>query len=590
MGGVCSGGEVQVNALSDSKDGPGAVLGDKETCVYGVGPKSSDQCCWDILNSVACRYVARGMPCPYSHDLKNAGQTLEIYSRRDMMDKKLEFRTQRALRAIAQHCREHFSEAFVRGFDIFEEMLRLARPLLMLLRAYNAAEKRLRSQEEIDFETLKELGEKKEHWSDVKRDTEGNKGPVLPLQSDKCVSILGLQRQAKVAQQQLKMMFAPEYPADATWNGENIQLILPTKVAQAKKVQDERKRLLKEKKDARRKGLVPAAPPNATVVAGIGGRKSKVVDMKALRCDALLWWIDTAYDPGTKTRQRCEEKLGLMARMGDGNSGQEAEEQKPETDAVDDGGDADAAEKKANTIGFRKITDAARVALQFSSIERMLKANSALEALCDVRHFENRHRRPSLIGYADLRYLVAVELPQRNRGEENEHSAPDVHICEIELQHWEYVKAKKAGVHDHRQLEKMVTSLCTTAVGLKEAGVTMKPSKQEKQQAQLLKQKGLLPAEKPLKDAANAANAREKEEIELSLKKTKAKELSLEMKRFILASLHGQGRKKKIRLGKERKPREEEGDERGQERFTKSKKKRKRKKRKKSALADNPAA
>jgi hypothetical protein len=626
MGAACSGGsELQKIKASNDDDDEQKFKIDKEKCVYGLGPASSKQCCWDVLNSVPCRFQARDMPCPYSHSLDNAGQPLEVYNRRDMMDKKLEFRTQRALRSIAQQCREHFSQSFAQGFDIFEEMLKLSGPLLLLLRAYNAAEKKLRAQEETDFETLKELGEKKEHWSDAQRDV---KGPVLPLQSKQCVSVLDLQRQAKAAQEKLKKMFVPEYPKDATWNGEVVKLIELTKVGQAKKAREQRERLLKEKRDARRKakGRGPSSPAAKNGgggfggVKGVGGKKSaKYVDLEVLRSEAIVWWIDSVYDPGVKSREKCEEKLSIMARVGDGAGGAEEggeedllakkDEKKMKNKKAADGaelvGEGDAAsieaseattkKARAKAMGFRGITDASRIALQFCSIDRMLQAKKALETMCDVRHFENRHRRPSLVGYADLRFLIAVEIPRKNAVD----LPAETHICEIELQHWEYVKARKAGAHDLRELEKMVMGLCARAFGLKEADAASK--KAPKSTRELLAQRKGVKQEVLKIDAGSvrlASNKGEAEKLELSLKKQRLRGLTKEMQSFVLASLHWQGRKKKIRMGKEKKQRRgsepvvvegEEGNQeldQEQDTLATSKKKKKKKKKKKQPLAD----
>jgi hypothetical protein len=77
----------------------------------------------------------------------------------------------------------------------------------------------------------------------------------------------------------------------------------------------------------------------------------------------------------------------------------------------------------------------------------VLQAKKALETMCHMRHFENTHSRPSLVGYADLRFLIAGETPQRKNAVDR---PAETHICEIELQHWEYVKARKAGAQDTR--------------------------------------------------------------------------------------------------------------------------------------------
>jgi hypothetical protein len=116
-----------------------------------------------------------------------------------------------------------------------------------------------------------------------------------------------------------------------------------------------------------------------------------------------LEWIDRAYDPGAKSGSRCKAKVDYKYH--------------------EDG-------------GFRCILDAARLGIQFTSCDRMLAGKAHVESLFKVLQVMNRMQSNEGL-MRDITMKIEVELPNGQ-----------THICELQLQHLKYVKAKRQA-HAH---------------------------------------------------------------------------------------------------------------------------------------------
>jgi hypothetical protein len=114
-------------------------------------------------------------------------------------------------------------------------------------------------------------------------------------------------------------------------------------------------------------------------------------------------WFSSLLDPGVKREMRCKQKVEI----------------------------------KYPDLGFRRILDAARLAVVCDTCARMKQAVERLSHIFDVVEMENRHTQPTALGWSDVQLLVRIRL-----------GGGRTHIAEIQVQHELLYNARKT-VHTH---------------------------------------------------------------------------------------------------------------------------------------------
>jgi hypothetical protein len=128
-------------------------------------------------------------------------------------------------------------------------------------------------------------------------------------------------------------------------------------------------------------------------------------------------WASSLFDPSTKSIERTNQKVeykysGLTSAVG-GTGG-----------------------KRQEISGYRRVHDAARLAVICADCDMVLKAVEQIKRTFDVVELQNRHREPTVLGWADVTMLVNVPLGDR------------WHVGEIQVQHNHYFRARLT-VHQH---------------------------------------------------------------------------------------------------------------------------------------------
>jgi predicted small secreted protein len=124
---------------------------------------------------------------------------------------------------------------------------------------------------------------------------------------------------------------------------------------------------------------------------------------KEFRVQHANCWFSSLLDPGVKREMRCKQKVEI----------------------------------KYPKLGFRRILDAARLAVVCDTCARMEQAVNRLSEIFEVVKVVNRHANPTALGWSDVQLLVRVRL-----------GGGATHIAELQVQHELLYNARKT-VHTH---------------------------------------------------------------------------------------------------------------------------------------------
>jgi hypothetical protein len=121
-------------------------------------------------------------------------------------------------------------------------------------------------------------------------------------------------------------------------------------------------------------------------------------------------WAVCLFDPGIKSSERTTQKVEYKYGGGGG---------------------------KRSDSGYCRVHDASRLAIICTDCEMILRAIEQIQRLFDVVELQNRHRKPTVLGWADVTVLVRIPL-----------AGGRSHIGEIQIQHNHYFRARLT-VHQH---------------------------------------------------------------------------------------------------------------------------------------------